>query len=638
MKRKLSLVCLFALLVLAISLFTACGGKDDPETCEHTFGEWQTTAEATCTVGGKLTHTCTKCDFTEEKTTEAKGHTGGSAKCNALAVCTVCNEEYGTYADHVYNVKNTDPLYKAFPSNCTDAAAYYYTCACGEKGTETFTDGDPLGHSYITVSNGDGTHSLVCKNDETHTSTVSCSGGTATCIDSAVCDACGEEYGAPLGHNWDNGTVKPDEVTDESSFCELGGTMIYTCTVCSITKTEITPPKTHTFVSEITAPTCSEKGYTTHTCSVCNYSYTDTETNATGVHVWDKDRTCTEGHTCTVCSTVEAPLTHVYKVTASSTATCEQSATDTYTCSLCGDHYDTVTAPAVGHNIVGVTAEEAIISGCEYSQHFSCTRCGEKIRGENVFHHSYSSSITKESTCSTEGTKLVKCSVCGDSYTEAIPSVAGNHVWNNGTSADGRIVYSCTVGDCNASKSVVDASDKTEVDVKVDDLASSGGVQFEEATLDMSEVTGSLEGEDEVTLSAGTLKDEELEAVKGTLTKDQLAQLGSNSIYNFTMSNSSGLITDFGNSYVTVTIPYQLSEGEDVDSIAVWYMSEDELVSIKATYNNGYVTFVTNHFSYYSVTRLTPKERCDLYGHIESRKVVEATCVKEGYTIVLCIR
>ena len=53
-----------------------------------------------------------------------------------------------------------------------------------------------LGHDWGKwTSNGDGTHTHVCKRDKTHTETVSCSGGTATCTEKATCAGCGEIYG-----------------------------------------------------------------------------------------------------------------------------------------------------------------------------------------------------------------------------------------------------------------------------------------------------------------------------------------------------------------------------------------------------------------------------------------------------------
>ena len=43
----------------------------------------------------------------------------------------------------------------------------------------------------------------------------------------------------------------------------------------------------HSYVSVVTAPTCVNDGYTTHTCSLCGVNYTDSETPATGEHSYD---------------------------------------------------------------------------------------------------------------------------------------------------------------------------------------------------------------------------------------------------------------------------------------------------------------------------------------------------------------
>lgn len=65
----------------------------------------------------------------------------------------------------------------------------------------------------------------------------------------------------------------------------------------------------HSYTDVVTAPTCTEKGYTTHTCS-CGDSYVDTYVDALG-HAWDsgkvtKQPTATETgvrtYTCTRCS------------------------------------------------------------------------------------------------------------------------------------------------------------------------------------------------------------------------------------------------------------------------------------------------------------------------------------------------
>lgn len=49
---------------------------------------------------------------------------------------------------HTYSVQNTDSAYLKTPATCENPAVYYYSCACGAKGTTTFTSGSALGHSY----------------------------------------------------------------------------------------------------------------------------------------------------------------------------------------------------------------------------------------------------------------------------------------------------------------------------------------------------------------------------------------------------------------------------------------------------------------------------------------------------------
>lgn len=117
----------------------------------------------------------------------------------------------------------------------------------------------------------------------------------------------------------------------------------------------------HSYTAVVTPPTCTEKGYTTHTCS-CGHSYVDTYTDALG-HAWDsgkvtKQPTATETgvktFTCTRCSATKTetmpviPHVHSYKdvVTA---PTCTAKGYTTHTCA-CGDSYVDTYVDALGHS------------------------------------------------------------------------------------------------------------------------------------------------------------------------------------------------------------------------------------------------------------------------------------------------
>ena len=79
------------------------------------------------------------------------------------------------------------------------------------------------------------------------------------------------------GHAWDEGVVIKHPTESEV------GERLFTCTRCAETKTEKIPviEHIHAYSSEIVPSTCTEQGYTVHTCS-CGDSYKDSYTAAKG--------------------------------------------------------------------------------------------------------------------------------------------------------------------------------------------------------------------------------------------------------------------------------------------------------------------------------------------------------------------
>lgn len=93
------------------------------------------------------------------------------------------------------------------------------------------------------------------------------------------------------------------------------------------------PEHIHNYdIEEITSATCTNEGYTTHTCSVCGDTYTDDYTPALG---------------------------HNYRQEVTS-ATCTSGGYTTHICIRCGDSYTDSYTAALGHNYVDGY----------------CTRCG----------------------------------------------------------------------------------------------------------------------------------------------------------------------------------------------------------------------------------------------------------------------
>ena len=126
----------------------------------------------------------------------------------------------------------------------------------------------------------------------------------------------------------------------------------------------------HQYEAVVTDPTCTEPGYTTYTCSVCDDSYVADETPALGHTASEAvvtDPTCTEpGYTTCTCSVCgdsyvadETPaLGHSYEAVVTD-PTCTTGGYTTYTCSVCGDSYVADETSALGHSY-----EKGFCTGC----------------------------------------------------------------------------------------------------------------------------------------------------------------------------------------------------------------------------------------------------------------------------------
>lgn len=53
---------------------------------------------------------------------------------------------------HTFDRQVAEDAFLAAGATCTDPAQYWYSCSCGEQGTETFASGSPLGHAWASTS------------------------------------------------------------------------------------------------------------------------------------------------------------------------------------------------------------------------------------------------------------------------------------------------------------------------------------------------------------------------------------------------------------------------------------------------------------------------------------------------------
>ena len=354
--------------------------------------------------------------------------------------------------------------------------------------------------------------------------------------------------------------------------------------------------------------------------------------------------TCTESAKCANCDYTLSALGHKFVLESTTPATCQAAAVETWKCA-CGevqtitqeatlDHtYKYVENGDVLYSTLELSLEGAEHTACLWVKQYTCADCGKAkdvVLADTYHKHTYSGALTTEATCVSAGVKTYTCADCGDSYTDSVAINPDAHNWNAGTTENGVTTHTCTYNAAHTKTSVA----MTDSGLTAEALAGSEVVldQGTTVSLDAAAVEG-LEADKSVVISVAPAD------VSGILTQDQKDQIAGNTVYDFTMNYDDGsAVSNFAGA-VTVSLPYTLKDGDDIDSIDVWFIDNSgNLTQMKGTYANGFVTFTTTHFSYYTVTRLTPAERCARYGHIAVNSEKAATCLEDGYSMSVCHR
>ena len=144
-------------------------------------GHWHACQTANCTE---------KCDFAAH----TPDHTGHATEEYAIK-CTECDYviEAQLGHTHVFDKEVATDAYKASDATCTAKATYYKSCACGEKGTETFEYGELAEHNWT----------------------------PATCTAPKTCSVCQATEGEPNGHT--EGTDWKNDANYHWHICSVDG-------------------------------------------------------------------------------------------------------------------------------------------------------------------------------------------------------------------------------------------------------------------------------------------------------------------------------------------------------------------------------------------------------------------------------
>ncbi len=327
---------------------------------------------------------CALCQ--KEDATSRKAHTGGKATCIAPATCETCGTAYGEADENAHS----------YDDGCDESCNL-----CGKARV--------VSHDFsVLVSDGEAHWKIcaLCQKEDT-TSREAHSGGTATCIASAICETCGTAYGTAdtNAHSYDNGCDENCNLCGQ----ERGGSHNFSvlvsngeahwniCALCQ--KEDTTSRKAHSGgkAACIASAICETCGTAYGTADANAHSYDDgCDENC---NLCGKERAGThdfailvsgkEAHwkICALCQAEEPGSRQAH--TSASPAT----ETEPELCTECG----CIVAPATGHT-VHVPADAWSSDG---SNHWKeCTRCaGQRLEaGEHVY----------DNACDTT------CNTCGD--------------------------------------------------------------------------------------------------------------------------------------------------------------------------------------------------------------------------------
>ncbi len=205
----------------------------------------------------------------------------------------------------------------------------------------------------------------------------------------------------------------------------------------------------HSYKDSITAPTCTEQGYTTHTCH-CGKEYVDTYVNALdhdySVYVEEySSATCEQNridtYKCVRCDATEnreieqSAFGHSYK-TSIVEPTCTTQGYTKYTCD-CGDEYIDNYINALNHNY-SIYLSDFSYETCEENrvETYQCERC-EQTENREIENTAYGHSFTRyesdnNATCTQDGTKTASCdNYCGETDTQIdVGSSDLMHIYN----------------------------------------------------------------------------------------------------------------------------------------------------------------------------------------------------------------
>ncbi len=377
----------------------------------HVYEKKKTAAGCISKGGDK--YTCENCgDFYFENESPALGHNVTKWNVKKSAFCMTdglrsgtCSRCKKTVSEDIPATGHTYKLESSTPATCAENGIESYVCSCGHK---TVIRTHKATHEYEKVT---AEKALLDWLLEKNSAVLYVYEGNKISY-----YACGNCEDIMLSTPSYVSSVMSSCLHEKTEQIISGGITLTKCSSCSETMSlsylSGGDDYQHRYESVTVAPTCTEKGYTKHTCSECGKTYTDRYTDPSHNEVRDPGvpATCTsygltEGTHCSLCNKkiVEQKKIPAVGHAPGSAATC----TADQVCTLC----KSVIKPKIGHSYRYLTSSAYNIS--EEGHACKCDNCDEY---DSVAQHKYNADQ--------------KCTVCGynkpheHSYTKNVTSEA----------------------------------------------------------------------------------------------------------------------------------------------------------------------------------------------------------------------
>ena len=391
----------------------------DPNNHDLSLGTYTTNKkDATCEEDGytgdiNCWH-CMKC-ATPGTIIPAHGHDDSwPATCKEPAYCSICKKTFGDLDP------NNHAEWSFWVKNDTTHEKHWNCC------------------SMVTIEEHDFDENGICK-----ICLYGCkhSGGTANCMEEAICEKCGDPYGG-LDHSNHVGVIYYNYNDDtHTGICGCGEEMIVEnhhwengfCTICNCYCNHIGG-----------SATCTEQA----TCSRCGEKYGDlNHDNHSGTLVWNRTSTThsKKWSCCDASSGVEEEHTIVDEVCTICHYGCKHSGgsatcTEQATCSICNEKYGGLLSHKDdNHNHLCdscnkvISEHEGGTATC--TEQATCSICGEKYgnllshKDDNYDHlcDACNKVLSEHTGGSATCTEQATCNICGKKYGDLLSHNDNNH-------------------------------------------------------------------------------------------------------------------------------------------------------------------------------------------------------------------